>query len=211
MKVYAVSGLGADERVFKYLKLDHELIPVRWIAPLSYSDSIFSYTQRLSVQIDTTEPFILLGVSFGGLIVTELNKFLNPAYSILISSTDTKFGIRPLFRFFRFLSPVIPKTLFKPPKFLAVWFFGTHNKKLLQEILNDTDLTFSKWAIMQLCSWRNTEPLINVIKISGEKDKLIPAEKDQRTVVIENGEHFMIVDKAEEISKVINESLKRIL
>jgi hypothetical protein len=28
MKIYAISGLGADERVFKYLSLKYELVPI---------------------------------------------------------------------------------------------------------------------------------------------------------------------------------------
>jgi hypothetical protein len=33
MKIYGISELGADKRVFKYLTLEHELIPVDWIKP----------------------------------------------------------------------------------------------------------------------------------------------------------------------------------
>ena len=34
MKIYGISGLGADKRVFKYLKLDFDFIPIDWIDPL---------------------------------------------------------------------------------------------------------------------------------------------------------------------------------
>ena len=34
MKLYAISGLGADKRVFQYLDLDYELIHIDWIPPL---------------------------------------------------------------------------------------------------------------------------------------------------------------------------------
>ncbi|MGB0839278.1 MAG: hypothetical protein ACPGXL_04005 [Chitinophagales bacterium] len=33
MKLYGISGLGADQRVFQYLNLDCELIPLDWIEP----------------------------------------------------------------------------------------------------------------------------------------------------------------------------------
>ena len=205
MKIYAVSGLGADERVFKFLKLDHELIPIKWIVPLSYFEPISSYAHRLSVQIDSSDQFMLLGVSFGGLIVSELSKSLKPAHTILISSTDTKHGIRPIFRLFKGVLPFLPRFILKPPKVLANWIFGAKNKQLLTEILHDTDLHFSKWAIIQLASWDNISPLIHCTKISGDHDKLIAAENDMNTILIKNGAHFMVVDKANEISRIINE------
>ena len=203
MRIYALSGLGADERVFQVLNLKHELVPIKWIAPLSYSESISSYVKRLSKQIDIKEPFILLGVSFGGLIVTELNKIIKPQYNILISSTDTTQGIKSLFRFFKFIVPWIPKQLLQPPKSIARLLFGAKNKVLLNEILSDSNSTFNKWAIIILTSWENPTPLTQCIKISGESDLLIPPIKGKNTIIIPNGEHFMIVDKAEEISSII--------
>ena len=65
MKIYGISGLGADQRVFKYLKLDCEFIPIDWITPLK-RESIENYALRLAQVIDTNEAFGILGVSFGG-------------------------------------------------------------------------------------------------------------------------------------------------
>ena len=92
MKIYAFSGLGTDERIFRQLALDHELIPVKWINPLP-KEKLSSYAQRLGEQIDQSEPFALLGVSFGGMLVSELVKTLNPEKVILISSASTRFEL----------------------------------------------------------------------------------------------------------------------
>ena len=46
------------------------------------------------------------------------------------------------------------------------------------------------------------------IKISGSNDKLLPASEDAK--IIKNGAHFMIVDRVDEVSKVINDALKTI-
>ncbi len=94
-----------------------------------------------------------------------------------------------------------------PPKAIAHFMFGTDKKELLNSILNGTDLNFAKWAIRELMNWKNQTRLSNLLKIGGAKDKLLPP-KGGNTILIEQGEHFMIVDKAEEISEIINRKIK---
>lgn len=91
---------------------------------------------------------------------------------------------------------------------MTKYLFGTKNNKLLNEIFDDTDLNFVKWAVNELTNWKNTTELKNVLKINGSNDKLIPPKGDTKMEIIDDGEHFMIVDKADEISKIINENLK---
>jgi hypothetical protein len=210
MKIFAISGLGADKRVFDYLTLEHELIPVEWIKP-KLKESIIEYSQRLikEYKIDEEDEFGVLGVSFGGLIATEIYKLKKPKFAILISSVETRSELSGMLKLAgksRILE-LIPEKLFSPPKSIAHFMFGTEKKELLNSILNETDLNFTKWAVRELLNWRNQTPITNLIKIGGSKDKLLPP-KGKDTIIIEKGEHFMIVDKAKEISEIINTEIK---
>ena len=210
MKIYGISGLGADQRVFQYLKLNCEFIPIDWIEPLK-NEPLEQYARRLAEVIDNSEGFGILGVSFGGLVAIEISKQLSPEITILISSAETNKDLRHVYKVFGRIGllKMLPYSLFNLPRFMAYWLFGTEKKKLLNEILNDTDLKFTKWAINKLINWENVELLQNsCFKISGTHDKLIPPGKSKDTVLIEKGEHFMIVDRAEEISEIINKKLK---
>ena len=104
---------------------------------------------------------------------------------------------------------LIPKKAFDIPRSIAKYIFGTDQSKLLNEILDDTDLKFSKWAIKELINWENEQQIENCIKINGTKDKLISASKTNNTRLIIGGEHFMIVDKAKEISEIINDEINQ--
>jgi len=64
MKIYAIPGLGADKRVFEYLHLDYELVALEWIQPQK-RENLKNYALRLAKSIDTSEPYGILGVSFG--------------------------------------------------------------------------------------------------------------------------------------------------
>ena len=209
MKLYGISGLGADKRVFEYLDLDWKLIPIEWIEPLK-NETIENYSIRISKSINREEDFGIIGVSFGGLVAVEISKRLNPKLTILISSAETRLELRLIYRIIgkTKLLKLIPQFLFDPPRIIADWIFGAVNKKLLNQILNDTDLYFAKWAVNQLINWSNIKKLSNpVLKIGGTHDKLIPPNKNQR--LVEKGEHFMIVDRADEISQIINEIIKK--
>jgi hypothetical protein len=209
LKLYCISGLGADKRVFKYLKLNAEVIALDWIEP-NANEAIEIYSKRLSTSINTSEPFGILGVSFGGLIATEISKQLNPEITILISSAETKNELRTLFNFVGHLGilRLLPEKLFDIPRPIAKWLFGTDKTELLYSILDNTDLKFAKWAVIALTNWKNKTRLKSKLKIGGENDKLIPSQNSLESITIKNGEHFMIVDKANEISELINSRIK---
>lgn len=209
MKIFAVSGLGTDKRVFKYLTLEHDLIPIDWIKPKP-KEPITEYSKRLIKEygINNEKEFGILGVSFGGLIATEISKLTKPKFTILISSVATRTELNGIIKLAGKLklTELIPEKLLNPPKPIAHFMFGTKNKELLNSILKDTDLSFTKWAVRELTNWQNQTQLSNLIKISGTKDKLLPP-KGENTILIKNGEHFMIVDRAKEVSDIINQKI----
>ena len=66
-RIYCISGLGADERIFQKLKIkDAELHALQWIRPEN-NESISQYAMRFKSQINEENP-VILAVSFGGLI-----------------------------------------------------------------------------------------------------------------------------------------------
>jgi len=210
MKIYGISGLGADKRVFKYLTLEHELIPVDWIKPKK-KETLIEYSKRLIEEygIGNEEEFGILGVSFGGLVATEISKLTKPLFTILISSVETRTELSRIIKLAgkSKIIELIPEKLLNPPKAVAHFMFGTERKDLLNSILDDTDLSFTKWAIRELMNWSNESRLTNLIKIGGTKDKLLPP-RGANTILVENGEHFMIVDKARKVSDIINDQIK---
>lgn len=210
MKIFTISGLGADKRVFSYLSVDFELSHIDWITPQK-GETIIDYSKRLisKYKIDQEADFCLMGVSFGGLIATEISKLTKPKLTILISSVETKYELSGLIRLAGKLRliDIIPQFLLNPPKKIAQYMFGAVNVKLLNSILDDTDLGFTKWALSRLTRWENTDRIPNVVKIGGTKDKLLPP-KDENTILIHGGGHFMIVDRADEVSKAVNGKIK---
>lgn len=208
-EIYLLSGLGADKRVFDFIdfsgfKTNH----VDWIAPTE-NESIENYAKRLLGQIKTMQP-IIIGVSFGGMVTVEIAKIIETERVIIISSAKTKFDIPFYFRVVGQLriNKLIPTRILKTVNSLTYWFFGTKTKReneLLRSIIKETDNRFLNWAVDKIANWRNTTLLTNLTHIHGTNDKILPFKTADYKV--SNGGHLMIVNKAEEISGLINKIL----
>lgn len=216
MNVYFVSGLGADERIFAKLKLDPNLNVkyIKWVRPLK-KETLQHYAARLTKQIDTSQPFQLVGLSFGGVVASEMADVACPQQVTLISSMST--GV-PLSRFYQlmirfFLASPLSVPLLKSANKLTYNYFGADTpelKSLLKKILHDTDGKFFKWAITRMSGWNRKERVENLFHIHGTADKLIPIVIVKPDFVIEDGGHLMVYAQADQISKVLNDRLTSI-
>jgi pimeloyl-ACP methyl ester carboxylesterase len=212
-EIYVLSGLGADERVFKSIDFGVNKIQfVNWIQPLP-NESIDDYSKRLLNQIKVTKP-TLIGLSFGGMMAIEISKHIEVQKIILIASAKTKKEIPFYFRvigFFR-IHKVIPVSFLKKSNFITNWFFGAKNKEnqvLLKAILKDTDSTFLKWAIDKILGWKNVDRPKNVLHIHGDADKILPLPFVNYDYKISEGGHLMTITHAKEISKTIQDILDK--
>ena len=86
--IYFMPGLAASSNIFEYIRLPnnkYELHFLEWLIPESDDESIEQYSKRLCEKVEHTNP-VLVGVSFGGIIVQEMSEFIQPDKIILISS-----------------------------------------------------------------------------------------------------------------------------
>ena len=210
--VFGISGLGADKRVFNFLKLNYDFTAIDWIEPLP-KETIASYAQRLinEYQLNTESNIVIVGVSFGGMIASEMHPLLKPQKTIVISSATKTSELPRLFSLVKrlYLSRWIPNFLLKPNIHIAAFLFGTKRKKLLKSIIKDTNIQFLRWGMYAITNWIKAKSASDIITVHGTKDKIIP-KKGEKTYTIKNGGHFMIVDLADEVSTVINEEILKL-
>ena len=210
-EVYIFSGLGADELVFKLIDFsDLSVTHVKWISPQK-NETIEQYAARLLLQIQTPNP-ILVGLSFGGIMAIEVGKLIRTEKIILLATAKT-FDEVPVY--YRFLGKLrihhlLPMTILKSSNFLTYWFFGLKSradKKLLKQILVDTDALFLRWAIGRIVNWKNTELPQNAYHIHGDCDRILPLKFTNSNLIIKNGGHLMVLTHSEELSLAIRKEL----
>jgi pimeloyl-ACP methyl ester carboxylesterase len=209
--IYIFSGLGADERAFQFINFfEHKPVFINWIAPLR-NESIESYAARIALKITEPNP-VLIGLSFGGIMAVEVARIIKPEKVILISSVQSKNEIPFIYRLAGMLRlhRIMPAVLMRKANFITYWLFGIKSnaeKKILTAILKDTDPVFLGWAIDKILSWKNESRTRNLFKVHGTKDRLFPFYKNA-DVIISGGGHFMVLNKAEEVSRVLQEEIK---
>jgi len=214
LNIYCISGLGADWRVFQYLKLEHHrLIHLPWIAP-NKNEPIKDYAERLMNDIDQSKPYSLLGMSFGGMVSIEIVKQIavKPKVLFLVSSLAVSAELPYIIRVSRKMNlpRILPTKLWLWPNPISAYFFGTKTKtsrSLLGQILQDTDPTFLRWALKAIVDWQNTDD-IEAVRIHGSDDKILPLSSNTNAYVIPDEGHFMVVNKADKVSEILLEALK---
>lgn len=207
---YMVSGLGADKRAFGKLELPKNwlAVHVEWLKP-NRNESISEYAQRLILKYDMQSNCLLIGLSFGGLIAVEISKQIEAKQVILISSASKRTDLPSLFQLANKLAltrliPVSTTNLLAP---LIAKFFGPatqQSRQQLVEIIKDTDPDFARWAIQTLTSWSEQTAQANAIRIHGDRDWVIPL-KNRVDYPIKDGGHFMVSDRAKEISRILSD------
>ncbi len=214
MTLYFLSGLGADKRAFKHLTFPTNTITIfiDWITPIKH-ESLKDYAKRISLCIDTTRPFILIGMSFGGILATEILAFVNPQKTILISSVTRRQELPFYFRLAGLLgaNKLMPAKATTLANAITYWMFGIqhrNDKLLLKEILDSTDAHFSKWAIHEIVNWKRVISPTNVIRIHGDKDRILPIINFTPTYLLKGAGHFMVVNRANEISEILNKEIE---
>lgn len=206
-KIYILSGLGVDKRVFNnfdFVDMDVEFID--WISPQK-KETLSNYTKRIASNIQSELP-ILIGLSFGGIVAIEIAKIIKVKQIILIASAKNKFELPLYYRLVGKLqlNKLVPTSILKTHNSITNWFFGANTKEdkdLLKNIINDTNPIFLKWAINQIVNWKNSTISKDIVHIHGNKDRIIPIRNIQADYIISGGGHFMTVDRASEIENIL--------
>jgi pimeloyl-ACP methyl ester carboxylesterase len=212
-KIYILSGLGADERVFQLLDLSgFEVVFIQWIRP-NIGEHIKAYATRLLAQIKTENP-ILIGLSFGGMMSIELSKLIPTEKIIIISSIKTRQELPYYYRFIgKFgLHKMVPVSFIKKANLIANWAFGlitVFEKRLLKLILLDMDEVYVKWAIDQVFTWQNDSIPENLVHIHGTADRVFPIKFVLPNYIVENGGHFMVLNKHKNVSEILHQILDK--
>lgn len=212
--IYFMPGLAAGPEIFENLELSTELYEfhyLRWKKPLALEESIANYAMRMCEDITHKNP-VLVGVSFGGIIVQEMSKFIDVQKIIIISSVKSKNELPKRFKIASKskVYKLFPTQIITNFENYAKYFVGKNLErkvKLYRKYLSVRGKKYIKWSIENAINWNQDNVLDGVVHIHGTNDEIFPIKNITNPIIIENGNHSMIIIKAKQISKIIHESL----
>lgn len=169
---------------------------------------------RLAERIDHAEPFVLAGLSMGGMMAIEISKLYHPVFTILLSSVPCSAHLPFYYRAAAKLRlhRIIPISILKSASFVKRFFTTEKNedKKLLQQLIRDTDPAFIRWALNAIVHWDCKDFSGQYVHIHGAQDLILPVRYTKPTHVIQKAGHLMVMTKAIEINGILAEALKNI-
>jgi len=211
MRIFFLSGLGADKRVFELLDLSFcEPVFIDWIPP-HQNETLQHYALRIKEEF-IPDNSIVVGLSFGGMLATEIAKQYSSVKAVLISSAKTIYECPLYYRSGKLirLHYWVPGEIQRRFMLGMKWLFGINTKlttKIYKEIISDCNPAFNKWAIDAILNWNNIEVPKNIFHIHGTHDKVLPYKYVKCNYSVRKGEHLMVLEQANIISDILRNTI----
>lgn len=206
-------GMAANPSIFDGLKLPvntFEIHRLEWFTP-EKGMSFSQYAIKMCSGVRHKKP-VLLGVSFGGMLVQEMAKHLETRKLIVVSCVKSHLELPRKMRFAKYtrVHRLLPTGLVNNVELVARYAFGekaTKRLDLYKKYLSVRDRYYMDWAIDNIVNWKQHTPPANLIHIHGEKDAVFPIGNIKDCISVKNGTHTMIIHRA----KWFNENLSTII
>ena len=211
--VYLMPGLAASTAIFERIALPEDTFEIHlleWEIPLD-KETLADYAKRIAAKIKRPNP-VLIGVSFGGILVQEMAKFMDVRKVIIISSVKSNLEFPRRLKIAKTTKAykLIPMSLILNIESLAKFSFGekvNQRLKLYERFLSVRDIGYLNWAVEQVVLWDRTVIDESVIHIHGDMDDVFPIKNIKNCTVVKGGTHVMILNKY----KWLNENLPSII
>lgn len=199
--IYLMPGMAANPSIFEHIQLPSEeytLHKLSWMLPET-NESLTAYAKRMTLKVKHKKP-VLLGVSFGGVLVQEMAKHYEVSKLIIVSSVKSKTELPRRMKLSRKLKlyKIIPTRLIKDIEFLAKYAFGETIKSrvaLYEKYLSMNDSRYLKWAVKEMVCWDQKEVMPGVIHIHGDSDRVFPVKYIKNPILVSGGSHIMVITK----------------
>lgn len=213
--VYLISGMGADERIFRHLSFPEEYTVhyLDWLTP-GPQETFPAYAARMAARIEH-EDVTLLGVSFGGMLSVEIARQRPVQKVILISSIKSTGEKPPYLAWVRktgllHLLRLPDSLIFTRRKGLVKLFLNAETaeeQELLADYMNKTAYGYLRWGIRTVVNWQNDFIPSSLVHIHGGRDRTFPSRLIKADYLIPTGGHFMVYNRAKEINEILRKEL----
>lgn len=192
-------GLAASSAIFERIDLpkqQFEMIFLEWEIPIP-NEKLDQYAKRMAQKVTHENP-VLVGVSFGGILVQEMATFLKPLQVIIISSVKSNREFPRRLKLAKVTKgyKLLPTRLILNVEQLIRFSFGekiNSRLELYKKFLSVRNENYLNWAIEQVVCWERVEEDPNVIHIHGNQDDVFPIRYISNCIEVPGANHAMIL------------------
>jgi hypothetical protein len=196
--IYLMPGLGLNHHIFDQLSFrSGNVYYLNWLEP-QVDESLSSYTKRLSQMINKgRNPLVLIGHSFGGVLVQELHRHsFSPRTALSTQVAE--------------IHPTAPADSYGCTERQRTALGGKHGydtpelKALFRQSAGQLSHYYFRWAVEQIVCWTTVPTPCTVLRIHGTADKTFPFQRIGGASAIEKGDHLAVYKHGPLISHLID-------
>lgn len=208
---YFIGGIATDVHLYDY-PLKH--IPDSVYLPFPQhekEDNMTIYARKFIALIDTSKPFNIVANSMGGMMTTELVRYIQPEKIIFVSSVKCREEMPWRLRQLKYsnLHKLLPGKAF-----IAGVQYGSRFIKEIHQTPDVRDIViqmaknnspdFLYWCVNAIAKWNGTKNYReDIIHIHGTKDSMFPYRNIRNAVPVLDGTHNMLLTRKEEITALL--------
>ncbi|MGK0323228.1 MAG: esterase/lipase [Psychroserpens sp.] len=206
-------GMAASPIIFENIKLPEKQFEIHWLEWMmpNKKETLESYAKRMILNIKH-DNIVLLGVSFGGILVQEMSKHISLKKLFVVSSVKSMHELPKRMKVMKYTKAykILPTQLLSNIDTLAKYAFGETIIKrieLYKKYLSVSNKQYLDWSIENVIEWDQEEPNKHAIYIHGDKDAVFPHSCTGNCIALKGGTHIMIINKY----KWFNENLPKLI
>ena len=207
LPIFLLSGMAADERLFADQQaVFPNLRVLPWIEPQP-GETLRCYAERISRQIDPSQPCLIGGASFGGIVALEMAQHIPAVACILIGSLRSPDELPLRWKWLRPIAAFGPEFIRKVAVFAGRYGRPFLSKSQLRRFrkLSRPDASFVRWAICAVLQWKGRQAThsIPIYQIHGSADEVLPLALTHPDIVVAGGVHALPIFSPTEVSRFI--------
>ena len=210
------SGMGADASVFlpQALAFPNLTVP-DWLPPLD-DDDLTSYCSRMADSFSLTQPCIVGGASFGGIVALEMTRHLDALACILIGSVRGPHQLPKRIRMLRPFTPALditPLTLLQKSaasSAIAARNAGAKHLAGVARQFSGADADVLRWSARQIISWDSTYDDVDVRHIHGDRDNVFPVSCVEPDEIVSGGGHVISMTHGPQVNEFLRKHISQI-
>lgn len=205
-------GMAASPKIFERIQLPEpfELHLLDWILPHK-EETLSEYAARIARDIRHQRP-VLVGVSFGAIIMQEIAQHIDYHSIFVISSVKNRHELPANMLLARYtkLHKLLPITLIDTMEYWKEFSFFenlTRRIEFYERYIGMRSPYYLEWSIDKIVNWQQGAALPRTVHIHGDHDMVFPIKNIKEAIVIRNGTHIMILNRY----KWFNEHLPKLI
>jgi alpha/beta superfamily hydrolase len=199
--VYFMPGMAASSLIFERIKLPEETFEIHlldWFMPKK-NQPLADYAKEMALKVKEKD-VVLIGVSFGGILVQEMAQFLKVKKVIIISSVKSNAELPTRMKIAKTTKAykLLPTGMAQNIEVLSKFSFGSVIKQrliLYEKYMSMRDKIYLDWSIEQIIMWERKVVDPNIIHIHGDADEVFPIKNIANPILVKGGTHIMILSK----------------